>query len=479
MRKRLIIAGLIAALGFTLFNSYELKRPCLERPWGGTQMLEYRNLCYNDVQALYGVRKLDQRKFPYVEEKSYEYPVLMGVTMWTSSLFAKNHVEYFNATAVILAFFSCLSFIALMGAIGTRKELLWFAVGSPVLFYAFLNWDMLPVAFVCLAMWAWSKKRISATGACIGLGVAAKIYPGFLLPSLAISLWRENSKKGDVRARNRQLLMLLGGAAGAWLAVNLPIVLAEYFKNGSIDGSLSVFSFHAKRGADFGTVWYWMYRFASDEYPAYLAFLPSIVAGTVAIVLLAQDKAKEYRYPLAGAFGLISLVLWLVMRSMDGGVSGDDFRSIVDHASELIFAAGAIGLWFAQWKRHHSPWVTGAAVLSLYLSVSKIHSPQHALWVFPLMIAVNVPASTLIGYLAADALVFVGGFTWFATSHDMQFNAWQVVFMVGVFARAIWLLRFSAQCATGVSDRLISHESRHLGAEQMSGDQANQAEKAA
>jgi hypothetical protein len=446
MKKRWIFVGLFAALSLTLIQSYELKRPCLERPWGGEQRLEYRNLCYNDVQALYGVRKLDQRALPYIEEKSYEYPVLMGMSMWATSHFAHDHVEYFKANVPLLAFMAILSLVGLVGALGLRRELLWFAIGTPTLFYAFLNWDMIPVACVCLAMWAYSRRRFTTSGVAIGLGVAAKIYPGFLLPPLMIALW----KKGEDRKQKALLVArLVAGAMGAWLAVNLPVIVAELVKEGEISGWLSMFSFHAKRASDFGTIWYWLFRFSSDEYPTYLSTLPAIIAGASAVWVVSQRKYRSFRIPLAAAFGVLAITLMAFTLQVGGIAWGDEFRGTVDHCSEFLFAAGAIALLFAQWKRGNHPWTTGAGILALYLSVSKIHSPQHALWVLPLMLAVRTPASTKVGYLLGDAMVFVGGFTWFATSPEMQFNLWQAVFITGVFVRAGFLLRFAAQCALG------------------------------
>ncbi|MFL5812429.1 MAG: hypothetical protein ACJ763_02530 [Bdellovibrionia bacterium] len=446
MRKSLVIAGLFAALSFTLFQSYELKRPCLEKPWGAPQRLEYRNLCYNDVQALYGVRKLDQRAIPYIEEKSYEYPVLMGMSMWATSLFAHDHVEYFKANVPLLAFMAILSLAGLWGAIGLRRELLWFAIGTPTLFYAFLNWDLIPVACVCIAMWAWSRERIAASGAALGLGVAAKIYPGFLLPSLMIALWR---KADHQEQRTKKVARLLAGFSGAWLAANLPVLIAEYAKTGAVDGWLSVFSFHAKRASDFGTVWYWLYRFSTDDFPTYLATLPAIVAGASAAWVAAQKRYGSIRLPLAAALSVLTITLMVFAHMIEGIALGEDFRGIVDHCSEFLFASGTIALLFSQWKRGNDSWATGAGILALYLAVSKIHSPQHALWVLPLMLSVRVPLSTRVGYLLGDAFVFAGGFTWFATSPEMQFNFWQVVFIAGVFVRAGFLLRFSAQCALG------------------------------
>jgi hypothetical protein len=452
MRKALAIAGLIAALSFSLFHAYELKRPCLQRPWGAPEMLEYRNLCYNDIQALYHARKLNERAFPYVVEKSYEYPVLMGLSMWGTSWVASNHQEYFKASVVVLALFAMVSLLCLTAAMGARRELLWFSLGTPILFYSFLNWDLLPVMLICLSIFAWSRGKVALSGAMIGLGVAAKIYPGFLLPSLAIAAWQKG-KTRETRMRGVRALVL--SALTAWLAVNLPVMLAEYFSSGSIQGWLAVFRFHAKREADFGTIWFWLVQFVMETTPSYLSVLPTFVSGAFAIVYISKKDLGARRIPFVIAYGGMALVAGIIMQSFHVGTTSAEFRTNVDWASQLTFMMGAMGLWFAQWKRHHSPWATGAGVLALYLVVSKIHSPQHALWIYPLMVLINVRPSTLIGYLVGDACVFLGGFSWFATANHMYFNAWQAVFGIGVLTRAAFLLHFSAQCAAGAKDRLI------------------------
>jgi hypothetical protein len=343
-----------------------------------------------------------------------------------------------------------LSLMGLVGAIGARRQVLWFAAGTPLLFYAYLNWDLIPVACVCLAMWAWSRRQIAATGAAIGLGVAAKIYPGFLLPSLMIGLWTE---KNDER-RVRDVQVLVGACAAAWFAVNLPIIVAEYLSSGSITGWISVFTFHAKRGADFGSIWYLFNWLATDDaVPTYLAMLFPVMMGWLTVWAATRKSLRSYRLPLVAACGFVTLVLSYFLFAVQSHLGPDDFRTLVDHVSESSFALGALALWYGQWKRGSATWTTGGGVIALYLGVSKIHSPQHALWVLPLMIVTNVPSSTLLGYLTGDALVFLGGFTWFATSLDMQTNAWKCVFMVGVFVRAAFLLRFAAQCGLGATDR--------------------------
>ena len=44
-----------------------------------------------------------------------------------------------------------------------------------------INWDMVPVMFVSLAMLAWARERPTLAGLAIGLGPATKLYPALLL----------------------------------------------------------------------------------------------------------------------------------------------------------------------------------------------------------------------------------------------------------------------------------------------------------
>src|SRR6476469_6687732 len=54
-----------------------------------------------------------------------------------------------------------------------------FAVSPLLIFHAFSNWDLLAMAFTSGALWAWSARRPVLSGAMIGLGAAAKLYPIF------------------------------------------------------------------------------------------------------------------------------------------------------------------------------------------------------------------------------------------------------------------------------------------------------------
>ena len=61
---------------------------------------------------------------------------------------------------------------------GTRCPSL---LSPALLLTGLINWDLLAVALVAGALWAWARGRPVLSGVLIGLGTAAKLYPLFLL----------------------------------------------------------------------------------------------------------------------------------------------------------------------------------------------------------------------------------------------------------------------------------------------------------
>ncbi len=91
------------------------------------------------------------------------------------------------------------------------------------------------------ALWAWARERPLLTGALIGLGVAAKLYPLFLLGAVLVVCLRRRAWS-DLAGASLAALV-------AWLALNLPAVWSSR-------SSWEVFwSFNSERGPDLGSLW--------------------------------------------------------------------------------------------------------------------------------------------------------------------------------------------------------------------------------
>src|SRR5687768_14961182 len=184
------------------------KAPCAADDWsGGTS--RYAQMCYSDVPYLYVGRGFAEAALPYADSggryPDLEYPVLIGYFAHASALvtqalhgspdlearravpvenlYADPAVEserqdFFLVTAALLTPFMLLSAWFLAGAHRGRP---WDAMGfvaAPVLVLTGLvNWDLLAIACLAGAMWAWSRGRPVLSGVLVGLGTAAKLYP--------------------------------------------------------------------------------------------------------------------------------------------------------------------------------------------------------------------------------------------------------------------------------------------------------------
>jgi hypothetical protein len=189
--------------------------------------------CYSDVLALYGDRyENGGRPIPYLEDR-IEYPVLLGLALWLPAWLPGGAGVHLAVTA--LALVACLAVaLAALGRLpGVRP---WWLAATPALaYYAFLNWDLLPIALSALALLALERGRPAGAGAWLALGAAAKLFPVALLPPAV----------GAASAGPRGALGRLLLAFAALLAVlNLPPALLAF------DGWAWFFRFNAGRGAE-------------------------------------------------------------------------------------------------------------------------------------------------------------------------------------------------------------------------------------
>jgi hypothetical protein len=305
-----------AAACIALVLAFAMKLPCLVGRWGPPGYLQYKSVCYTDLMPLYGLRGLDRNELPYVENKTYEYPAVIGLEMWAASFLASDYRSFFLANIPFLAGAGLIAVYALTKALGARwRRALLFAAAPPFVFYAFHNWDLLAVAPVALAAWAWKNRRHEAVGFFLGVGAAAKVFPVLGLAPLSLAAAMSgNSAPGGMSGTEKVGLLnngdprwhidfgaafrLVAGFVAAWFSFNLPLIALELLTQGSIEGWLSVYRFHSRRTPDFGTLWYWWAELAAKPR------VPSLIRSAGAALALAP-----------ALFAMVLVHRWISRRS--------------------------------------------------------------------------------------------------------------------------------------------------------------------
>jgi hypothetical protein len=198
----------------------------------------FQHLCYSDVIALHGDRYLGGgHPLPYLSDR-IEYPPLLGVVLWLPSYAPGGPLGHLAVTWLLLS--ACLA-AALWALARLPGAAAWWLGATPALLvYAGLNWDLLPIALVALALLALDRGRAGRAGALAAAGVTAKIFPAALVPPALGMLgarWRDP-------AGRRATLVFPAALLGTALAVCAPFALLAW------DGFTWFFRFNAGRGAE-------------------------------------------------------------------------------------------------------------------------------------------------------------------------------------------------------------------------------------
>ncbi len=275
---------------------------------------DYLAGCYSDIRVLWYWRGLQDGQIPYLQA-NLEYPVLTGAFMEIGRrlvvLFGGlsqpglNGSQIADAANLFMSITAVMIFMLFVVLVWAHLQMHrpWDAMmiaASPAIFtVGLINWDALVVALTSLAILAWSRKKPVWTGIWLGLGIAAKLYPGLLLAPLFILAARTG--------KWREFFTTAAATAAAWIAVNLPVYLA------TPQGWLYFWTFNVDRGADLGSVWYAL-QLGGLAIPG-LSTLVSVllVLGTVAILGLMLFAPAKPRLA-QGAF--LMVVLFLVLNKV-------------------------------------------------------------------------------------------------------------------------------------------------------------------
>jgi uncharacterized membrane protein len=338
---------LLAASVLAMVLAFAEKAPCRSGAWN-YYAKQFQDACYTDIYPLYYGEGLSAGKVPYTGHP-VEYPVLIGGAMQVAAWLVRNVSlairgrEFFDVTALLLAVCAVVGVLATARAAGPdrRWQALMVALSPALILNAFVNWDLIAFALTALGIAAWAARRTVWAGVLLGLAVAAKFYPLVVFGPLLLLCLRAG--------RLRDFARTLAAAACAWLAVNLPVMIA------APSGWTYFYTFSKDRGADWGSIWYLL---------------------------------EHFNVPVLGDFQL----------------------SALNDMSALFFAAACVAisvLALAAPRRPRLPQLC-FLVLAVFLMTNKVWSPQYVIWLVPLAVLARPRLWPYLLWQLAEVAYFFG-----------------------------------------------------------------------
>jgi len=297
----------LAATATTLAAGALVKAPCATGNWSDGR--QYRRLCYSDIVPLYGGEQLQGGRLPYLDpcsttsnQRCDEYPVLTMYFVRLAAWMAHGYGAFFWTNAFLLGLLGLAVAWMLFKMVGERA--LYFAIAPTLLVYAFVNWDLLAVALATAGTLFYFRDRDELSGAFLGLGAAAKLYPALLVIPLVLGRIRQRRTGGAVS--------LVVWSAVTYAAVNAPFALAAR------DGWLTFFRYNARRVADFDSLWYIAcnrLHVGCSLSPRAINILSVLAMAVVAAVLWWARRIRQPDFP-RWTFAFPLLVIFLLVNKV-------------------------------------------------------------------------------------------------------------------------------------------------------------------
>ncbi|MCW2814372.1 MAG: hypothetical protein JWN84_1827 [Nocardioides sp.] len=340
-----VLGVLLALTALTFALGLVSKTVCAQDGWSTSKQSRFTHACVSDVPDAYSATGLDELAWPWSSDTDTrerhavtEEPALVG--LWSYAAARVTHVlsgspdvgarldqppgtvaasdevdderRLFVVVNVLGFALLAMAATAALAAAGRRRP--WdaavFAVAPVLALTGAVSWDLLPVAAVAGALWAFSRGRLVLAGALVGVGAAAGVWPVLLLVALALLCVRER--------RVAPLLPTLVTATAVWALLNAPAFLTgraqwERFWSAAWD-----------RGPDQGSVWAIVAQSAGlgreTGLQASWALVGLWVAGVAALVLLAPARPRLSQVAFLVVAGVLVLgiayepeqALWLL-----------------------------------------------------------------------------------------------------------------------------------------------------------------------
>lgn len=344
---------LLAAVAYTV--GFLLDQPCRANGWIAPD--RYEHLCYSDIPPLFTLRGFADGLLPYFEQvpgqMHLEYPVLTGVFMQVAAVMTRGVLAVLPDANAALVFFDvnvALLFIpfavtVIATALFVRNrpwDAAMVALAPGVILAGTINWDLIPLAFVGVALVLWQREHPTSAGIMLGLAIAAKFYPVLLLGGFLVLALRTR--------RWRPFAILVASTAVTWLAVNLPLMVLAW------DGWSFFYAFSRTRGQDFGSIWFGWAQLTGDSIPP--DSLNAIATGLFALLCVGilvlglrapvTPRLPQLLFLVVAAFALTNkvyspqYVLWLIPLAVLARPRWRDF--LIWQACEAVYFAGI--WWF-------------------------------------------------------------------------------------------------------------------------------------
>lgn len=329
------------------------KIPCYDWAWFRGSTSQYTHACYSDIPHLFVGRGFAEGLVPYFDRLSgdiefLEYPVLTGLFMEVASWLTPGggdlvHREqiYWMVNAGMLMVCAAVMAVAVARTHRRRPwDALLVALAPAFALTATINWDLLAVALTSVAVLMWSRGRPLAFGILLGLAIAAKFYPFLILWPVLLLCWRAG--------RWREFGTALIGAAGAWLVVNLPVMLL------APEGWKQFYTFNEERNVDFGSLWLLISQRSGEQitpgsantYTMLLMLLVGVGLAVLALTAPRRPRFVQLAFLIVAAFVLTNkvyspqYVLWLIPLAALARPRWRDF--LIWQACEVMYF---LGIW--------------------------------------------------------------------------------------------------------------------------------------
>lgn len=341
MRTRAVIffAFVASAISYAKFS------PCIGFNWATPA--QYIHACYSDLPSLLGNRSIGSGAWAYSGKQPVEYPVVTGLIMFLTAQLAHVTTTYFLLNAALLA----ILFIGVAVITARIRPQFGYliAFAPAVISSLYINWDLWAIITMLFAIYWFDRKDFDKSAIAIGISIATKFIPIFLLPAALYIFYRNRNPKIAIR----YLLI----TALTWLLINLPVALTTF------DGWWYFYKLNIERVADWGSLWYALSALGIGltnlNYLTILLLLATVAA--FGIFLFALDyipSLAQLSFIVIAAVTCVSkvyspqYVLWLAPLALIALIDKRDLHAFwIWQAAEAIYH---IAIW------QHLATVTGA-----------------------------------------------------------------------------------------------------------------------